>query len=76
MLVSHGPRTVAHDARGMRERLDVDGLGSHFVWPVSLVPPVSLDYPSGGSARRCADRWNSAMQKSFPEPARAGVYWL
>src|SRR4029077_4998727 len=31
----------------MRERRDMDRLGSHIVWLVLLVPPVSRDYPSG-----------------------------
>jgi hypothetical protein len=35
---------VACDVREMR---DMDRLGSHCVWPVSLVPPISRGYPMG-----------------------------
>jgi hypothetical protein len=38
---------VTREARDMRERRDMDRLGSHIVWLVLLVPPVSRDYPSG-----------------------------
>jgi len=31
----------------MREKRDVDSLGSRRIWPVSLVPPVSRGYPAG-----------------------------
>src|SRR5262249_13846661 len=74
MLASHSPRTIAHDAQEMRERPGMNGLGSHVVWLVSLVSSVLHDYSAGGSTRRCADRRNSAMQKSFPEAASTGVY--
>jgi hypothetical protein len=38
------PQTVARDARDMRERRDMDRLGSHLVSPG---PPVSYDYAVG-----------------------------
>ena len=34
-------RETAREARNMRDRRDVDRLGSHLAWPVSLIPPVS-----------------------------------
>jgi len=39
--VRQRPWTVAREARDMRERRDVNRLGLHLVWPVSLVTPVS-----------------------------------
>ena len=38
------PQTVARDAQDMRERRDMDRLGSHLVSPG---PPVSYDYAVG-----------------------------
>jgi hypothetical protein len=35
------PETVAREVRGMRERRDVDRVGSHLEWP------VSRGYPAG-----------------------------
>jgi|CXWL01.1.fsa_nt_gi hypothetical protein len=51
------------EARNMRERRDVDRLGSHLVWPVSLVPPVSRGYP-GGVFSCCAAR--VTQQENIP----------
>jgi len=43
----------------MRERRGVDRLGSHVVWPVSLISPVSLGYPGVvfSSCPRRARHW-------------------
>ena len=45
--VRQHPWTVTREARDMRERRAVDRLGSHLIWSVSLIPPVSRSYPMG-----------------------------
>jgi len=35
------------DAQDMRERRDVDTLGSLLGWPASFIPPVLHGYPAG-----------------------------
>jgi hypothetical protein len=37
------------EARDMRERRDVDTLGSLLGWPASLIPPALHGYPAGSN---------------------------